>query len=174
MGERKCKWCGTALAKDRKTYCSHACRNRGEAKPHHEQPTKEGICAYCGKPFLAIRTNRKYCNSRCSEMASYRRDHPPHFRSDQSHWRLVVRPQTRERQQGICWLCGEMLGQRYDVHHALNDKNGRSEQVVALHPACHTRTHKITLCTDGVSYWFAGEALDLVRKKGLELKEYET
>lgn len=43
-------------------FCSHHCYHQ-----HVRVPTKEAVCEWCSKPFVATRTDAKFCSKSCSE-----------------------------------------------------------------------------------------------------------
>jgi len=168
---KTCKFCGKEID-EKRTYCSRACRNKANPRRFTEEPHVEKVCVQCGKPFLSRRTNRLYCSNACNWKTRTERK-PRRAFPDQTYWQKR-RDTIRNGQQNLCWLCHKELPARFDVHHLQGDHDVRISPVAALHKKCHTKMHKITLCTDGILYWFEGEVIELIQKKGLKLKENET
>jgi hypothetical protein len=69
-------------------------------------------------------------------------------------------------QDGLCYVCQTPLQEGFHVHHLLggDDRKGDSKLVVAVHPGCHNQFHKITLCTDGTSWWVSGKIFELLKE----------
>lgn len=166
---KKCEECGAELVRRQKRFCTHHCQSIWLQKHGPKYKNKKRTCSLCGKAFISWRGSAKYCSDRCKWKAAYRKRAAKGNRRPfpyQAVWSRR-RQEIRDQQSNLCWLCGERLESRFELHHLdYDDHDVFSEKVVALHSGCHRRIHHITvsISEDG-QLSFHGKALELLKEK---------
>jgi len=161
-----CSYCGqTFEAKDkRRLYCSRECaiaasnQRQKERKPH---PIK--ICSICGKPFEWTRNSKRYCSQSCCDKARSRRKGKSALKTLPSRVRAALREDVADRQDNLCWLCGDPI-ERFDVHHLDGDGYGdaadnSAANLVAMHRECHKLFHQVNLIRRNDTWSLEGDIL---------------
>jgi len=162
---KTCQFCGKPLVGQQQKFCSRSCHNKGQPRQFKELPHIPKVCAICGKSFLATRCDRKYCSNTCRErQRQLRRPRKP--KADQTLWRKR-RHEIWEKQHGLCWLCEKPMerDEGFNVHHLTGDHDPRSNDVVALHRACHTQFHKVSLIVENSVIRFESPIIEQVSRK---------
>ena len=173
---KECLNCGKPVGNRNGTYCSRACRNKHlTRKDMVEEPKYPRTCQYCGEEFLARRPNAKYCSTRCNHAQQHvvRRERQGARPKPQGKLWELKRQEAFDNQGGCCWLCGDVLGNRWQLHHMVhNDHAKDSEHLVGLCKTCHNAVHGVTVCWVNGKLEFHGKAVDLLKEKGYGRNEF--
>lgn len=167
---RECKFCGKELERRQKSYCSRACRNRDiTRKDSKEEPKYPRTCVECGKEFMSMRPNTKYCSDQCNWKVQARKRvkrGKPSYKMPQGKVWNEKRQIILKEQNNLCWLCGKELD-KFELHHMeYGDHSVNSDSLVVLCKSCHNRIHHVTVTLNKSNELeFHGVALDLLEKK---------
>ena len=124
MRIQKCEGCGIEFKAMRSTrkWCDECKRlqkrlstqrseQRERQRRGQRQPGSKAVCAWCGKQFLAMRSDAKTCSPECAHLANLEKTH----RFEQTH-------------RGTCIDCGTSIARRSDRCLACSQK-GRIESI---------------------------------------------
>ncbi len=143
----ECYWCGKAVRKrpsdiaaDRLSFCDNSCHQQSRRIKHGCMSLPK--CAYCG--IVLDRTDRKYCNAKCSGAATHARviDHWKHTGIIGSRPLKVYLARVYGSK---CTECGISSWNGKSLTLELEHRNGNSEDnseenVCLLCPNCHSQT----------------------------------
>lgn len=144
-----CPICGKEFetSKERYTYCSVACRNKGKAirekakrkeqqyakrqekaliKAQQTPEPEKRNCKCCGKLFTPTNQNRLYCSSSCKLRAYY--DRQELYTKRQKHKKNKIgRPKGQK--ESLCWNCSKACGGCSWSNHLIPVKGWKAKQV---------------------------------------------
>lgn len=149
-------------------YCDHDCQVEHENREGSNNPSWKGgkksvECHYCGSelkkyPYRYEEEDHFFCNHECrGKWFTEERSNENHplwegYSEDYGEDWLVMRNQTRERDDGTCQKCGvgkDELGQWPDVHHiepvnSFDDPNEANflENLICLCSSCHGKVEQ--------------------------------
>lgn len=144
-------------------YCGQKCageRMRGENNRNWVGGLVTVYCAYCGKSKAIDKSrgemySKHFCNPSCNgawksenqngknnwNWRGGKKGRPPY----PPEWRSTVREQIRDRDNGVCQLCGKLEeenGRKMEVHHIDWDKKNLTfVNLISLCISCHSKAH---------------------------------